>query len=416
MNTKLLNPTLFITILLFLFSISGCKSDDPLEEELNDDQFDTKPSVSTIPASNITAISTSTGGTLNDDGGSEITKLGVCYSTETNPTIESEKTIDNLDGNTYKSLVTNLIPNTQYYYKAYATNAKGTSYGEELNFTTLGEDNNEQTKISTVEVTNITSSSADTGGMLSDYSGSEIIEKGVCYGTEPNLDIINNSQTYQGSGASDYTSTLSGLLADTKYYYKAYITNEDDVTTYGEELEFTTKDIIVSENTIYAPKGNDITIDGIISNEEWTDATTISLSNVGHENAELLVKYNDTHLMLAFTDVVSESAGEYLLEFFFDINKDQSEEFMSDDWYFHVSASDCQAQGDINLLYNNCKKEKDEWQANNDWTYSNDTVEVRIQLSYIDFDTSAGFGVYALWPAGVSELNPSTWGSIELIP
>ena len=39
--------------------------------------------------------------------------------------------------------MTNLKPNTKYYVRAYATNSKGTAYGNELSFTTKAEGSNE---------------------------------------------------------------------------------------------------------------------------------------------------------------------------------------------------------------------------------------------------------------------------------
>lgn len=76
-----------------------------------------------------------TGGTVLDNGGAEIIETGVCYSTSENPDIESEK----IEGHSKSSSFVvdiPLQPNTQYYFRAYATNGVGTGYGEQKSFKT----------------------------------------------------------------------------------------------------------------------------------------------------------------------------------------------------------------------------------------------------------------------------------------
>ncbi|MCF8368554.1 MAG: hypothetical protein K9G76_05890 [Bacteroidales bacterium] len=64
---------------------------------------------------------------------------GVCWSTEENPTIDDNKTSEGIVSATgaFTSGITGLSPSTKYYVRAYATNNTGTSYGEQVQFTTL---------------------------------------------------------------------------------------------------------------------------------------------------------------------------------------------------------------------------------------------------------------------------------------
>ncbi len=97
------------------------------------------PTVSTSPVSEITSISAISGGYVTDDGGAEVLSRGIAWSLNPNPTIMSNNGITN-DGTglgEFNSFIGNLNNNTTYYIRAYATNAKGTAYGEELNFSTL---------------------------------------------------------------------------------------------------------------------------------------------------------------------------------------------------------------------------------------------------------------------------------------
>ena len=95
------------------------------------------PSLTTTPASSVTATTASSGGDITDDNGSDITERGVCWSTTVNPTIADLHTSDGTGKGVFTSDLIGLTSGTKYYVKAYATNSAGTSYGNEVNFTTI---------------------------------------------------------------------------------------------------------------------------------------------------------------------------------------------------------------------------------------------------------------------------------------
>jgi uncharacterized protein (TIGR02145 family) len=95
------------------------------------------PVVTTTAVTSITGTTASTGGNVTAAGMSAVTARGVCYGTSSGPTIAGSKTTDGTGTGTYTSSLSNLSGNTTYYVRAYATNAQGTVYGNELNFTTL---------------------------------------------------------------------------------------------------------------------------------------------------------------------------------------------------------------------------------------------------------------------------------------
>ena len=97
------------------------------------------PTVTTSSVSNITQNTATCGGVVIADGGAGITVRGVCWNTTGNPTLNDSFTTDGVGTGQFTSLLTDLNTGTTYYVKAYATNSVGTAYGEELNFTTLGE-------------------------------------------------------------------------------------------------------------------------------------------------------------------------------------------------------------------------------------------------------------------------------------
>lgn len=93
--------------------------------------------VTTSEVTDITSNSAICGGNVTTDNGSAVTVKGVCWSTNPNPTIEDNKTTDGSGVGNFTSNLSNLEPQTTYYVRAYATNEAGTSYGDELSFTTL---------------------------------------------------------------------------------------------------------------------------------------------------------------------------------------------------------------------------------------------------------------------------------------
>lgn len=98
----------------------------------------TVPVLTTSSVSSLTSTGVVTGGNISSDSGGTITSRGVVWSNSANPTISlSTKTTDGTGTGTFTSTITRLTANTQYYVRSYATNSAGTSYGNEITFTTL---------------------------------------------------------------------------------------------------------------------------------------------------------------------------------------------------------------------------------------------------------------------------------------
>ena len=95
------------------------------------------PTVTTTAASSITSSTASSGGNVTSDGGSTITARGVCWGTSGGPTIAGSKTTETGTTGIFTSSLASLTAGATYYVRAYATNSSGTSYGNEISFTTL---------------------------------------------------------------------------------------------------------------------------------------------------------------------------------------------------------------------------------------------------------------------------------------
>jgi hypothetical protein len=189
--------------------------------------------ISTVAVTDITQTTAISGGNVIIDGGSPVTACGVCWSTTSNPTTADSKTTDGSGTGNFVSNLTELSVNTLYYIRAYATNSVGTSYGNQVSFTTLPP----LATISTTTVTNITRTTAISGGNITSDGGTTVTARGVCWSTSASPTIAD-SHTTDGSGTGVFVSNLTGLLASTHYYVRAYATNSGG-TAYGNEESLT---------------------------------------------------------------------------------------------------------------------------------------------------------------------------------
>ncbi len=192
--------------------------------------------VSTLTASSFTFTSAKSGGNVTSDGGNPVTQRGVCWSTSPKPTIASSLTYDGDSLGIFTSQLTGIKVNTTYYYRAYATNAIGTSYGEEKVFII----HPEAPVIETSPVSNIASMTATSGGKITSDGGYPVTKRGIVYSTnvEP-LDDSTHVVTSDGTGSGTFSSSLKNLLGNTIYYIRAYAETSYG-RVYGDIISFKT--------------------------------------------------------------------------------------------------------------------------------------------------------------------------------
>ena len=189
-----------------------------------------KPIVKTQGATDIGKDVATLNGNITDNGGDKIIECGFYYGTSENT--EIKKSLGDNSLSALKLVLTNLKESTTYYYKAYATNSKGTAYGEVMSFKTLSEN---ALTVETKSATDITTKSATLNGTVLDRGSSNITECGFYYGTN---EKTTNKKKLENS-MDELKLNLTELAEGTTYYYKAYATNSKG-TSYGEVLNFTT--------------------------------------------------------------------------------------------------------------------------------------------------------------------------------
>lgn len=106
--------------------------------------------------------------------------------------------------------------------------------------------------LTTTIVTGLSSVSANSGGNIASDGGASVTSRGVCWGTNQ-TPTITDSKTTNGTGSGVFTSSITGLAANTTYYVRAYATNSVG-TGYGSAVSFTT--LSLSENTVTDIDGN----------------------------------------------------------------------------------------------------------------------------------------------------------------
>lgn len=90
----------------------------------------------------------------------------------------------------------------------------------------------------TTPVSNITSTSARSGGQLSSNGGHVIIERGICWSTSPSP-TINSSKVISNGGVGNFSCDIIGLISGNTYYARAFVTTSDG-TVYANQVSFTT--------------------------------------------------------------------------------------------------------------------------------------------------------------------------------
>jgi uncharacterized protein (TIGR02145 family) len=192
--------------------------------------------LTTTDVSLITATTAHSGGNISNSGGGNILARGICWSLTATPTINDFKTLNGTGIGSYASDMSGLQSDTQYHVRAYATNEYGTSYGNETTFSTLTVT---LPVVTTTTVTSITASSASSGGNVTDAGNGTISARGVCWGTTT-APLVTGNHTSDATGTGSFTSNITGLAFNTKYYVRAYATNSAG-TGYGtDEYSFTT--------------------------------------------------------------------------------------------------------------------------------------------------------------------------------
>ncbi|MBR5081701.1 MAG: fibronectin type III domain-containing protein [Bacteroidales bacterium] len=198
-------------------------------------------------------------GTVLSDGGDSIRERGICWygepyptsiSDHTPPVISDHRMVAGGDLGSFSRTLNHYGSDSIYYFRAYARNDVGVSYGSEMGFRCIFDPNldnpddepgtpipvllEDLPTVTISPVTDITENHATCRGAIIDNGGSAIIDKGFCWRTDDNPDY-----EYICVTESDFAYTLNNLAPNTAYYVRAYAFNGKG-TGYSNEISFTT--------------------------------------------------------------------------------------------------------------------------------------------------------------------------------
>jgi hypothetical protein len=212
------------------------------EVNINDDfpviDAQTIPVVITTGISDISQFEATTTATVTLENLSSVKARGFVWSDLPNPTIETNVGLSTEGDGTgsFISFLENLLPGTTYYIKAWAENSTGVTYGTQLIFTTeAGEP-----QLSTKDITQITQTTAQSGGIIISDGGADVTERGIVWSTSENPSIeTHEGITTDGEGQGEFESQITGMNPGTMYFVRAYAINVID-TAYGEQKSLIT--------------------------------------------------------------------------------------------------------------------------------------------------------------------------------
>lgn len=211
----------------------------------------TIPILTTNEITDVTETTATSGGSISSDGGANITERGICWSTSQNPTIADFKTINGTESSTFTSTITGLTANRTYYLRAYATNRKGTGYGNSISFTTLD----------TIFNPNITY------GTVTDIDGNTY--KTVTIGSQTWMaENLKVSKYNDGTSISNITDSTEWANLTTGAFCD-YENNPSNSETYGKLYNW-----YAANNGKLAPTGWHVP-----TNAEWTSLENYLIAN-----------------------------------------------------------------------------------------------------------------------------------------
>jgi len=126
--------------------------------------------------------------------------------------------------------------------------------------------------------------------------GAQILDKGICWSTSPEPNILLSTKVSYGSGKNMFSARISGLSTLTTYYVRAYATTSAG-TTYSNERRITTTAIEIKMSTINASSISNIsaTLGGTIINGDSLEITSkgVCWSTLPNPTIDLTTKTND---------------------------------------------------------------------------------------------------------------------------
>lgn len=273
-----------------------------------------KPSAYTLAASGITKNEVTLNGTANANGVS--TNVSFEYGLTTDYGSTEACTPLNITGTGNTSVLASLsglIANTTYHYRLKAISADGTTFGEDLTFTTnpLGPES------TTNAASNITSIGATLNGGVNTNNSATTVE--FEYGTTSSYGAIVNATTNGITGASSsFVASLNSLLPNTLYHFRVKATNAGGVA-YGLDQTFTTNALppvtatsaATSLSTTTASLNGMVTANGVSTTVIFEYGTTTSYGSTANATPSNVTGSAETNVFASISGLTPNTEYHY---------------------------------------------------------------------------------------------------------
>jgi hypothetical protein len=256
----------------------------------------TMPTVETVAATNISAISATLNGNLTDLGNASSCQVRFVWDTVSHTSWEnysfnsSNQTLTATGS--FDQDITSLNPNVTYHFRAVATNTVGTVQGDDLLFQTLLQ----APVVVTDPATNITETTAQLNGNLVDMGGASSCEVWFVWDT---VEYLN---------WSDYTFTTTSKVLSTPGSFDQIITNLDANVTYHFRA--------VASNIAQTSQGDDQSIEREIFvinlSNNWNFISIPCNSTLDMD--DLLIQYNGSLLNWSSATSINNPSGSALID------------------------------------------------------------------------------------------------------
>jgi uncharacterized protein (TIGR02145 family) len=244
---------IFYFLFLNIF-ILGCKEKELIKPI-------TKPIVKTGDFLLTSPSAVTISGEVVEDGGSVVIERGIVVGKIPNPSFGDLKLLSGRDLGTYSVQLSDLSPGIKYYFRAFATNSIGTSFGIEKEFSTSAI----LPTLNTISISEITATGAKLGGEITNDGGSPITEKGICISLQPNP-TVTDRKILMGIGSDPYSKAVDSLEINKQYYVRAYAKNSVGIA-YGQNVGFSTLSYVKGNGMYDNDKNFYKTV--IINGKEW---------------------------------------------------------------------------------------------------------------------------------------------------
>lgn len=186
---------------------------------------------------------------------------------------------------------------------------------------------------------------------------------------------------------------------------------------------------VADAEIVRLPQGAAIVADGVVNDAEWQDAGVYYLSLSDAVRVKVLAKHDGVNLLAAYISDLNPSRTLFMPELVIDTAFDRATAWQPDDWWFHVSASDCQSSGRWGD-YSTCLVVQPDWIGVPNYPMNNpapaliEQFEISIPLSKLGLTPGDTCGLAftvafitdqrAFWPPTASIWQPGSWAEVLL--